>query len=264
MGTHRRIQWAVVAACVSLLGLNAAQAQLGFASEKEIRRAARVEWLSMKRHLPAEPDPRVQAYVGCIARSLINVLEPEFADMDWEVVVFDDDSVNASANPDGKIAVLNGLLNVADTPDSLAAVLGHEIAHATLDHVMQRAKKGARSDMLVLLGSAATGIRQDMLRDGVTILRSLPYAREQETEADLAGLDYMAKAGFDPRAAIYLWKAMGTVNKNSPPEFLSSHPSDDRRLDTIVQSITPALTTFNEARDSGKRPNCALPTKKRG
>jgi len=171
--------------------------------------------------------------------------------------VFDDDGVNASANPDGKIAVLNGILNVADTPDALAAVLGHEIAHATQNHVMARAKKGARTDMLVLLGAAATGIRQDMLRDGAAIMSTLPYARDQETEADIVGLGYMAKAGFDPRAAIYLWKNMSNVNKgNKPPEFLSSHPSDDARLDNIIKSITPALVQYNDAQDSGRRPNC--------
>ena len=259
MKPWRRIHWLLVAAGVSFLGLSVAQAQLGFVSEKEIRRQARVEWLSMKRHLPAEPDPRVQTYVSCVANKLIAVLGPEYANVDWEVVVFDDDGVNASANPDGKIAVLNGLLKVADTPDMLAAVLGHEIAHATLNHVMERAKKGARTDMLVLLGSAATGIHQDMIRDGTTILSTLPYAREQESEADIEGLSYMSQAGFDPRAAMYLWKNMGAINKNSPPEFLSSHPSDDTRLDSIVKAITPALVEYNKARDAGKRPNCSLP-----
>ncbi len=259
MKALRRIQWLAIVAGASLFGLSVAQAQLGFVSEKEIRRQARIEWLSMKRHLPTEPDPRVQTYVSCVANKLIDVLGPEYANVDWEVVVFDDDGVNASANPDGKIAVLNGLLKVADTPDMLAAVLGHEISHATLNHVMDRAKKGARTDMLILLGSAATGIQQDMIRDGTTILSTLPYAREQETEADIQGLSYMSKAGFDPRAAMYLWKNMGAINKNAPPEFLSSHPSDDTRLDSIVKAITPALVEYNKARDAGRRPNCTLP-----
>jgi predicted Zn-dependent protease len=183
-------------------------------------------------------------------------LPPDQANVDWEVVVFDDDAINASANPDGKIAVLSGLLRVADTPDSLAAVIGHEIAHATEEHVMARARRGARTDMLVLLGSAATGIQQDMIRDGAAIGFSLPYAREQETEADLVGLQYMAKAGFDPRAAMYLWKNMSTANQGAPPEILSSHPSDDTRLNNIVKAITPALVQYNAARDAGKRPNC--------
>jgi predicted Zn-dependent protease len=253
----KQVKWALVAGCASFLALGAAQAGV-LVSEKEVRRAARVEWLSMKKHLSPEPDPRVQNYVQCVANRLIAQLEPEHKQLDWEVVVFDDESINASANPDGKIAVLNGLLKVADTPDSLAAVIGHEIAHATLDHVMDRAKKGARTDMLVLLGSAALGVRQDMLRDGATIGLVLPYAREQESQADLVGLTYMAKAGFDPRAAIYLWKNMSAANKNQPPEFLSSHPSDDARLDAIIKAITPALVEYNNARDAGVRPNCQI------
>lgn len=251
------IRWALIGATIAFMS-GVAHAQL-FVSEKEIRRAARVEWLSMKRHLPPAPDPRIQTYVECVANRLIAELDPKDRDgLDWEVVVFDDDGINASANPDGKIAVLTGLLRVADTPDALAAVLGHEIAHATENHVMERARKGARTDMLVLLGSAATGIRRDLLRDGATIGFVLPYAREQETEADLVGLQYMAKAGFDPRAAMYLWKNMSAANRNSPPEILSSHPSDDTRLDNIVKAITPALITYNQARDAGKRPNCSM------
>jgi predicted Zn-dependent protease len=257
MRDFRRLKWALVAACASLFASSVAYSQLGFVSEKEIRRQARVEWLSMKRHIPLEPNPRVQAYVQCVANRLIAVLDEQHADVDWEVVVFDDDSVNASANPDGKIAVLNGLLKIADTPDALAAVLGHEIAHATENHVMDRARKGARTDMLVLLGGAVTGM-PDVARDVGAIGLVLPYAREQESEADRVGLQYMAKAGFDPRAAMYLWKNMATVNKNSPPEFLSSHPSDDVRLGTIVRSITPALIEYNKAHENGRRPNCAL------
>lgn len=253
----KHIKWALLAACASLGILSIAQAGL-LVSEKEIMRASRVEWLSMKRHLPMHPDPRVQAYVRCIADRLIAELDPEHKNMDWEVIVFDDDGINAAALPNGKISVLSGLLRVADTPDSLAAVLGHEIAHATENHVMDRAKKGARTDMLVLLGSAATGINSDMLRQGAAIGMTLPYARDQETEADLVGLQYMAKAGFDPRAAMYLWKNMSAANKGAPPEMLSSHPSDDTRLDNIVKQITRALVSYNQARESGKRPNCQI------
>lgn len=254
----KQLRWAFLGVCATVGLASIAQAGI-LVSEKEIMRQSRVEWLSMKKHLPREPNERVQNYVACIANRLIAELDEKHKALDWEVIVFDDDGINAAALPNGKISVLSGLLKVADTPDSLAAVLGHEIAHATQNHVMARAKKGARTDMLVLLGSAATGIRSDMLAEGAAIGMTLPYAREQETEADLVGLTYMSKAGFDPRAAMYLWKNMSTANKgNRPPEMLSSHPSDDTRLDSIVKDITPALISYNQAREAGKRPNCQL------
>jgi predicted Zn-dependent protease len=252
-----RIKQLLVAGCATMGLLGVAQAGV-FVSEKEVLRESRLEWLSMKRHLPIDPDPRVQTYVQCVANSVLAEIDDKHKELDWEVVVFDDDGVNAAALPTGKISVLSGLLRVADTPDSLAAVLGHEIAHATQNHVMARAKKGARTDMLVLLGSAALGVNSDMVAQGAAITMTLPYAREQETEADLVGLQYMAKAGFDPRAAMYLWKNMQASNRGAPPEILSSHPSDDTRLDNIVKAITPALITYNQAREAGKRPNCSL------
>jgi predicted Zn-dependent protease len=230
-------------------------------SESEVRREARVEWLSMKRHVPIEPDQRLQQYAQCVANSLIAVLDDKHKQLDWEVIVFDDDGINASANPEGKIAVLSGIFKVADTPDAFAAVLGHEIAHAALNHVMERARKGARNDMLILMGSAATGIQEDLIREGATIGVELPYERGQESQADLAGLQYMAKAGFDPRGAITLWKNMAAANRsgNQPPEFLSSHPSDGARTEAIIKAIAPALTEYNKAQAAGKHPNCTPP-----
>jgi predicted Zn-dependent protease len=250
-----RISWGLVAAALAL-----ATTVAHAASEKEIRRQARVQWLSMKRHITPEPDARVQRYVQCVADQIIAQLPPGQADFDWEVVVFDDAQIQAFADPNGKIGVFNGLLRVADTPDALAAVIGHEVAHATEGHTMRAARRGLRQDIWVMLGSAATGVRQDLLREGVTIGLALPYARDQETEADLVGLHYMAKAGFDPRASIQLWKNMAAAKdkRAQVPEFLSTHPSDSARTDNMIRSLTPALIEYNEAREAGKRPNCQL------
>jgi len=243
----------------SLCVLSVAHAGL-LVSESEVKREARVEWLSMKRHVPIDPDPRLQQYALCVANSLITVLDDKHKQLDWEVVVFDDDGINASANPEGKIAVWSGLFKVADTPEAFAAVLGHEIAHAALNHVMERAKKGVRNDMLIMMGSAALGVQEDLIREGATIGVELPYERSQESQADLVGLQYMAKAGYDPRGAITLWKNMAAANRgNQPPEFLSSHPADDVRLGSIVKALSPALTEYNKARDAGIRPNCYPP-----
>ena len=254
----KRMTWTLVAAAAGFLITTVAQAQV---TEKEVRRQARVEWLGMKRHLPIEQDPRVQHYVECVANNIISVLPPENANLEWEVIVFDDDEINAFADPNGKIGVFTGLLKVADTPDSLAAVIGHEVAHATEGHVMHRARKNARQEVWALLGGAATG-SPDLWREGIAIGIGLPFARDQETEADLVGVDYMARAGFDPRAAVYLWKNMAAAKaaegRERPPEFLSTHPSDQARIDSMVRSLTPALIKYNAAQEAGKRPACSL------
>ena len=241
--------------CVAVVAT--AHAQI-FAGKKEILRQSRYQWLDMKKHLPLTPNPRVQNYVECVANRIINVIGDEYADLSWEVVVFDDDALNAFAMPGGKIGVYTGILNVADTPESLAAVLGHEVAHLTSDHVMERASRQKKTEALVLLGGAATGLG-GMVRDGTTVFFTLPFGREQESEADGAGLEYMAAAGFDPRASLYLWKSMsGAKEGKKTAEFLSTHPSDDRRMTDLVRLMTPALVKYNDAREAGIRPNCQL------
>ena len=254
----KRFQWSVIAIASVVLADSASGAFL--VSEKEVLRQARVEWLSMKRHVPLEPRPGVQKYVECVANNVLAVLPKEMtANIDWEVVVFDEDEINAFADPNGKIGVFNGILRVADTPDALAAVIGHEVAHATQGHVMDRARKNARQEIWATIGGAATGVG-DMWRQGLAIMSGLPFAREQETEADLVGLEYMAKAGFDPRAAVYLWKNMAAAKlaqgREQVPEFLSTHPSDSARIDNMIKSLTPALIKYNAAREAGNRPAC--------
>ncbi|HUQ52009.1 MAG TPA: M48 family metallopeptidase [Gammaproteobacteria bacterium] len=254
----KRFQWSVIALASVLLADSASAAFL--VSEKEVLRQARVEWLSMKRHVPLESRAGVQNYVECVANNVLAALPKEATDnIDWEVVVFDEDEINAFADPNGKIGVFNGILRVADTPDALAAVIGHEIAHATQGHVMVRARKNARQEIWATIGGAATGAG-DMWRQGLAIMSGLPFAREQETEADLVGLDYMANAGFDPRAAVYLWKNMAAAKlaqgREQVPEFLSTHPSDSARIDNMIKSLTPALIKFNAAREAGHRPAC--------
>jgi predicted Zn-dependent protease len=256
----KRFHWPTLFAVTAVLLANAAYGQF-VVTEKEIRRQARVEWLQMKRHLPLEPDARVVRYVQCVADSIIAELPAEHQSIDWEVVVFDEDQINAFADPNGKIGVFNGILKVADTPDALAAVIGHEVAHATEGHVMQRARKNARQEVWAMLGGAATGAG-DVWRQSIAIGLGLPFAREQETESDLVGLDFMANAGFDPRSAVYLWKNMAAAKqaegRERPPEFLSTHPSDSARIDNMIKSLTPALVKYNAAREAGNRPACSL------
>ena len=241
-------------ACVAFLAMGSAQAL--WTSQKEVERESRLQWLTMKRSMPRPADPRVQAFVECVSNSIIAVLEEPYASMDWEIIVFDNEATNAFAMPGGKIGVYTGIFKAADTPDAFATVIGHEIAHLTENHVMERARKGALTDWAKLIGTSATGWGQSV-SDAVDIAVGLPYDRGQESEADRVGLGYMARAGYDPRSSLYLWRNMSQLGQGAPAEFLSTHPSDDRRMADLVRSMTPALIAYNEALESGRRPGCA-------
>lgn len=236
--------------------VGAAQAAL-FVSEKEIERRYRVQWLSMKRSEPIHPSQRLQQYVTCVAHRIISVLDSPYKELDWEIIVFDHEMKNAQVMPGGKIAVYSGILEVADTPDALAAVIGHEVAHLTQEHVIERERRAARADALVVVANAATGLG-GMAREGATLGWVLPFNREQETESDSVGMHYMAKAGYDPRAALYLWRNMNDLRQGRPPEFASSHPSPDSRMSDLVPHLVDSLEEYNAARSSGNMPNCAL------
>jgi predicted Zn-dependent protease len=255
----RRSVFVILGALISLLGLTVANAQLVF-SRKEIERESRTAWLLMKKQTPIHPDERVQEYVRCVANEIINVLDPEWQALNWEVIVFDVDGENAAVLPGGKIQVWSGMLRIADTQDALAAVLGHEIAHLTEDHTIQRARSASRTSLAGIVGQAATGLHRSYFELGANLGLHLPHQRQNETEADLVGLQYMAKAGFDPRAGITLWQTMLERQRQNremqPAEFVSTHPAAQTRIDDMIENLVPNLTTFNEARAAGHYPNC--------
>jgi predicted Zn-dependent protease len=252
------------AALGALLVTVTAHAQF-VATEAEVKRQDRMEWLYKKRHVPIVEDQRVQNYAQCIFKRVLAELPDEavkeYGDLEWEVLVFDEDAFNASADSNGKIELFSGLLDVADTQDALAAVIGHEIAHITQGHIMARSRKAARQEIWSTLGGAVTGAPNE-IRAGLLYGSMLPFVREEETESDLVGLGYMADAGFDPRAAVYLWKGMAAQNaqrdgNNRQAEFMRTHPTDDKRLHDIAGSLGPALVRYNAAREAGKRPSCS-------
>ena len=271
----RKLLLTIAASGLSVLAVGTAQAQ--FVSAKEIERETRVQWLTMKRDLPKPADPRIQPFVECVAWSIIEVLEEPYSEMNWEVVVFDDESVNAFAMVGGQIGVFTGIFKVADNVDSLAAVIGHEIAHVTENHVMARARREKGGDVLEILAGAVgeqigRGIYDQYNRNyggyGSSVGREagrtlaqfgllFPFSRGQESEADIKGLEYMAKAGYDPRASIELWKNMAENREgDEPAEFASTHPSDDRRIYDLVSSMAPALVAYNDSLEEHGRAIC--------
>jgi predicted Zn-dependent protease len=228
-------------------------------TQKDVEAELRVQWMMLKRNTPHHPSERVQRLAQCIAFSIIDQIPEELQNLDWEIIVFDDEMRNAMVTPEGKIAVFGGLLDVADTPDKLAAVLGHEVAHLTQDHVKERIGRARMTGAFGALGGAVTGVDSSGM---AAVLLQFPFQREQETEADVVGMSYMARAGYNPSVTIELWRAMGGGDRfdrrNRPPEWLSTHPDPELRMTDIARNLSPALVEYNNALDAGVRPRCAL------
>lgn len=230
-----------------------------FVSEREIEIESKAEFEKMKASMPIETDAATRAYVVCVAQAIINELEPPYADQDWEIEIFDDrEMVNAFAMTGGKIGVFTGILGVAKTENQLAAVLGHEVAHVTEQHALERVNRELTTQSGAIAGAAILGggAAGDLVKMGAALGLSLPYGRKQESEADTVGLGYMSDAGFDPRESVQLWKNMQEKSGSGPPQFISTHPSPDNRIEKLIQNLPPALVRYNAAKALNKKPQC--------
>jgi predicted Zn-dependent protease len=160
--------------------------------------------------------------------------------------------VNAFCLPGGKVVVYTGLLPVAQDANGLATVIGHEVAHAIARHGGERVSDGLLANLGIEAVSASMGAKDPetvktvtgLLGAGVQVGVLLPFSRDQESEADHMGLIYMAKAGFAPDAAIAFWQRMSALAQGSPPELLSDHPSDARRIEQIKGWLPEAQAAF--------------------
>jgi predicted Zn-dependent protease len=214
----------------------------------------------IKREQPVEKEMGTTQYVRCVAMAVAELV-PD-GPSNWEVVVFEDDTPNAFALPGGKIGVHTGLLKIAKTQDQLAAVLGHEIAHVTQGHSNERvsqafvAEGGLKAASLALGGGGtAHDVALGALGLGAQYGVLMPFSRAQESEADVVGLEYMARAGFDPRGAVALWKNMAAAGDGAPPEFLSTHPADESRIANLESRMPSASATYR-ASGQGESPRC--------
>lgn len=214
----------------------------------------------LKEETPESGDSGTNGYVSCVADAITSELNPG---REWEVVVFEDEAVNAFALPGGKIGVYTGLLEVAETQDQLAAVIGHEVAHVLAEHGNARmsaalATQAGLTAAQIYAASSGGGQQQilGLLGLGAQVGVLLPYGRSQETEADLLGLDLMARAGFDPRQSVDLWRNMAEAGGGQPPEFLSTHPSHETRMENLSGRMPRALKLYQQARAQGNAPDC--------
>jgi len=170
--------------------------------------------------------------------------------------------INAFALPGGYMGVFEGLMNVAEDQHQLAAVIGHEIAHVTARHGAERVSRHQATGFAVNVLGGATGSQQTaaLLGLGAQVGLLLPFGRAQETEADRLGLDYMARAGFNPAGAVKLWNNMAQASGGGgPPAFLSTHPTSDSRIRDLTNRMPRAMELYREAQARGLRPACDMP-----
>ena len=235
---------------------------LQLVDETEVVEMSAEQFAAIREELTVADDPEVRAYIQCVTDAIVAELEPPYADLDWDLEIFDDEMVNAFAMPGGKIGVFTGLLAAAENQDQLAAVLGHEVAHVTEMHSLDRVNAQVWSQIAaqtaeiggnIFLGTGGAGSAVGALADR-GLLR--PFGRSQETEADIVGLGYMADAGFEPSQSIQLWINMQREAGEGPPEFLSTHPSQETRIKDLNNELLAVRARYEAARARGRNPDC--------
>jgi predicted Zn-dependent protease len=228
--------------------------------EAKLEAAAMQQYAGIKQqaqqHGALAPDDHPQAQrLRAIAKKLIphaTRWNERASQWQWEVNLIGSKEINAFCMPGGKIAFFSGILSSLKlTDDEVAIVMGHEIAHALREHGRERAAKSALSNAGAKIAgiglSALLGIDPNLTAaatGGVANLTMLKFSRDDETEADLVGLDLVARAGYDPRAGIALWQKMGMINKNAPPQWLSTHPAGKARIAEMQRHMSEVMPLY--------------------
>ncbi|MGB3071663.1 MAG: M48 family metallopeptidase [Ottowia sp.] len=185
----------------------------------------------------------------------VSTFRPDAAKWPWQLVLINEDTVNAHVMAGGKITFYTGLIRKLKlTDDEIAAVMGHEMAHALREHTREKMSQSAAGNLAVSIGGALLGLGQagtQLAGMGKQLALDLPFSRHMESEADLYGLELAARAGYDPRAAVTLWQKMASLG-SSGPGFLSTHPSSGDRT-VALQEAVPKVMPLYEAARSGRR-----------
>lgn len=230
-------------------------------SDAEINAQAEKAYAEVKAKSKMSNNAEWNAMVQRVANRIAKASGENFK---WEYVLIDSPEVNAWCMPGGKIAVYTGIMPVLKTEGALAAVLGHEVAHATLRHGKQRYARAMRGNLIgaVVGGAAVIGGQMLCKTDTCRKVSALggvaagfavaffdrKFSREDESGADKAGQIYMAKAGYDPKEAIVLWERMGAAKQGkAPPEFMSTHPSDERRRNNLRSWLPEAEAAYQNS-----------------
>jgi predicted Zn-dependent protease len=181
---------------------------------------------------------------------------PRAREWKWEVNLIGSNQINAFCMPGGKIAFYTGILGQLKlTDDEVAMVMGHEIAHALREHARERMGKAAATNGLATIGSTVAsvffGVNPNLTdfvaKQGANLL-SLKFSRDDETEADLVGMEIAARAGYDPRSGVTLWQKMSAASKGAPPQWLSTHPSGNTRIEEIQANLPKVLPLYERSK----------------
>jgi predicted Zn-dependent protease len=234
---------------------------LALASAEDIERTAARQYAQLKEQAASQralagPDNPTQRRLQAIADRIIP-FAPRFNERarqwTWEVALIGSRQLNAFCMPGGKIAFYSGIIRqLALTDDEIAIVMGHEIAHALREHGRERVGKqrlaqGVTLGASVLSSLLGYGDLGGRVAGGAAQLTLLKYSRDDESEADLVGLDLAARAGFDPRASIVLWEKMSAASKGAPPQWLSTHPSNETRTEQLRKHLKETLPLYARA-----------------
>jgi predicted Zn-dependent protease len=228
---------------------------------EQVERSAAQQFAQMKQQAAQQkalaPDnhPQLQRLRAIAAKILpfTSKWNPRASAWQWEVILLGSKQINAFCMPGGKIAFYTGILDTLQmTDDEVAMVMGHEIAHALREHARERMGKQAATSIGANVLSSVLGLGQagNAVLGASANLLTLKFSRDDETEADTVGLELAARAGYDPRAGITLWRKMQAANKGAPPQWLSTHPASDTRIKEIEKHLPQVLPLYYKA--SGK------------
>lgn len=231
-------------------------------SDEQVLSLSAQEYTKYMQSAKASTNAANTAMVKRVGQKLANAVETylnthgfanEVKYFNWEFNLVQDQSANAFCMPGGKIVVYEGILPITQDEASLAIVLGHEIAHAVAKHSAEQMSKATRSQTGLQIGSgilSAIGVDQGIASAATSIasqglqLMNLKYSRDNESEADHMGLVFAAMAGYDPNVAISFWQRMAAGGGSGTPAFLSSHPSDEKRIADIQKHLPEAMQYY--------------------
>jgi predicted Zn-dependent protease len=228
--------------------------QLLLVSENEMTQLGLTSFKQMKKDVPISKDAKANELVQRVGKRIASAVNLSGAQ--WEFVVFESREANAFCLPGGKIGVYTGILPITKDAAGLAAVIGHEVAHATLQHGRERMSEGITTQAFgqglgAVINAADprwTGAFSQLYSPISQVGVALPHSRTQESEADWRGLIYMAKAGYDPEASVAFWERFAAFNKQSggggTPWFLRTHPLDETRIQNLKQRMPEAKAQF--------------------